>query len=257
MVYAPRYLARYDYMESGAAGLLLDPDGLRRTGPEADTWPELLLPAKDDQGRESWRREKAARFAYFIPVVVPGQGGPAYLYEGGRHAHGAQSMLEHWFTEDWIVVRYRQGQPGDRVILNWFADARRREFHPGMRPEIAAAKRPGKLLIATESGGIVDGGDPAAWGRGMALPKDAGDAVAAFRRLPGWRSGEVMLFAKGALLARAGVAQAADAPMGFTYATEEEFPGLVEKWRRSAPSGQADPAAVGRYGGAFMPKPKL
>ena len=41
--------------------------------------------------------------------------------------------------------------------------------------------------------------------------------------------------------------------MGFTFATEEEFPALLEKWMAETPTGEARPVERGRYGGAYMP----
>jgi hypothetical protein len=129
-LYAPRYLARYYYMDSGAAALLLDPLGQRRTPSSAMTYPMVVTEARDGQGRQSWAQpQRVPKFPYFVPVVVrpadgeslspAGRPGQAYVYEAGRHAHGSRSDAEHWFCEDWILFRWRSGKADERILFDW------------------------------------------------------------------------------------------------------------------------------------------
>ena len=51
-VYAPRYIAKIYYMESGATSLLLDPLGYRRSDSSGASYPQIVRLGTDDRGRE-------------------------------------------------------------------------------------------------------------------------------------------------------------------------------------------------------------
>jgi hypothetical protein len=127
-IYSPRYIAKAYYMESGATSLLLDPLGYRRSDSSGASYPQLVRYGTDDRGREGWHAENIRKFPYFVPVMIPAKGGkPAYVYEAGWHAHGSRSAVEHRFTENWIVVRFREAQPGERIAFSWLPESRKAE----------------------------------------------------------------------------------------------------------------------------------
>ncbi len=257
-IYAPRYVAKYHYMESGAAGLLLDPDGLRRSDASANTYPMLVRHGTDSRGRQGWQARRFGKFAYFIPVLVPGEGGgPALIYEGGRHAHGTQSGIEHWFTEDWIVCRFRDARDGERIAFDWDPDARKMDLARairGRRESRMKAKAPGTILVASRDGKMhpVEG-EPGDWPRRVKLPKGLGDLAAVFIRPHGYRYGGLRLYPPEARLEGRYVTMPGGAPMGFTFCLEAEAADLAGRWLAETPTGEARPIERGTYNGAFMP----
>ena len=248
-IYAPRYLARYYYMESAAAGMLLDPDGIRRVGSEGHSFPSLLIAGQDDRGRAGWERRSVPGFPYWDPVTVRGAAGKAaIIYARAWHPHlkGLYSPLEHWFMEDWIVVRYRYAKPGDRIVIDWLGglSGGLRNIHPGVREDIAREKMPGKVLLVGPDGKLSDLGETGQ-ARGGAAPRQA---AALFVRPPGLRHGAAMFYPKDSHLDGRGVVQPAEQPMAFTYCTEGELPGLAAKWLKAACAGEAEPALLKDYG---------
>jgi len=255
-IYSPRYVAKVYYMDMGAAALLLDPEGFRRTTLEHDSYPQLVKHGTDDRGREGWHADDVPNFPYFITVVVPGRGDePAHLYEAGEHAHGRTSSVEHWFHEEWIVVRYRRAEPGERIAFDWLPQGRwgMDETIFGRDPALAEEKMPGKLLVAAPDGKLHDAGRPDDWPRRADLPREVEEIAAVFLRPHGYEYGSAMLYPRGAKREGSYVTQPGELPMGFTFCTEEEFSGLVEKWRNNPPPSEASEEERRIYGAAFMP----
>ncbi len=258
-IYSPRYVARVHYMDSGAASLLLDPKGYRRTGSDDTSWPNLVRYGTDDRGREGWHAEKVRKFPYFIPVVVPGEGDePPLIYEAGRHAHGTTSSVEHWFTEDWIVVRYRNAKPGERIAFDWAPSSRKNSLEDsivGRRADRMFEKAPGRILVATPDGQVRDATevDERRQQIKLRLPKGVEEIAAVFDRPSGYEYGRATFYPPGSRREGRYVTQPGGEPMGFTFSTEAEFPGQVKKWLADTPSGDARPVETGTYNGAFMP----
>jgi hypothetical protein len=259
---SPRYIAKVWFMESGAALELLDPQGYRRNDATGLSYPSLVQTTRDSRGRVRAEPRAIPVFPYFIPIVIQDpQGGPNQLYEGGRHAHGRTSSLEQWFTEDWIVVRHRDAEPGEKVSFVWAPRRSRKNdlesIYRGRDPEIAARKRPGKVILVDENGEQSESSGPNAINRGkISWPRTTGSGVRAlFVRPHGFDFGYAMFYPSGSALEGDYVQQPGDKPMGFTFCREEEFGGLVNKWCDNTPTGQIDPRDASRYNGAFMAQP--
>ncbi len=258
-IYAPTYVARYYYMDSSAAALLLDGDGFRRSDASSNTLPTLLRYGTDSRGREGWQEHRARKFPYFVPVVVPGEeGAPPLVYEAGRHAHGTTGGLEHWFAEDWIVCRFRDAEDGERIAFDWHPPSRKNALPDaiaGRREDLMRETAPGAVLVATPDGKVIDATEIDSRGRlEMRLPKGVGPEVAAvFRRPHGYRLGEATLYPAGARVEKRLVTHPGPAPVGFTFCTAERFPALVTRWLADVPTGEARPIERGTYNGAFMP----
>jgi hypothetical protein len=242
-------------MDAGAAGFLLDPAGYRRFNGSGTSYPELVQYGKDDRGREGWHARKVTKFPYFIPVIAPGEGGkPANAYEAGWHAHGTRSGLEHWFTEDWVVVRYRNAEAGERIAFDWTPEARKvnlDEIIMGRRPEIARAKAPGKVIVFTPDGKAHEA-ERDSRGR-LQWPKGADEVVAVFDRPDGYAYGGLALYPAESRRESRHVTQPGDAPMGYTFCTEADLAALVAKWRANPPAGKPREIEVDMYEAAFMP----
>ena len=254
-IYSPRYVAKYYYMDSTGAGLLLDPAGCRRSNASMTAYPNLVRRGKDSRGSEGWIARKPDKFPYFVPVLVGGDGGrPANLYEAGRHAHGTQGGLEHWFTEDWIVVRYRNAAKDERIAFDWLPDSWRNSLDGtiiGRRADLAAEKMPGRLIVATADGKRAEA--PADSSSRLRWPNAAGEVAAVFHQPPGYEHGSAMFYPPGSKLEGRYVTQPGDKPMGFCFCTAAEFDPLLKKWQGETPTGIPRPAEVGAYNGAFMP----
>ena len=139
-IYAPRYLAKFYYHDSAAAQLLLDPAGLRRTGPGQEA-PRLYAMGQGKKGAE-WQPVRLGGYAYFVPRNRGGEEGEErYMDEPGQHAHGARSPLAWTFRERWMEVRYKDAK-GEPVGWEWPVGAVR----PGVIGSIAAARQPGAAM---------------------------------------------------------------------------------------------------------------
>ena len=256
-IYSPRYVAKTYYMESGATSLLLDPLGYRRSDSSGASYPQIVRHGADDRGREGWWAENVPKFPYFVPVVIPGNGSrPAHIYEAGWHAHGSRSAMEHRFTEDWVLVRFLESKPGERIALSWQPQSRKNDLAAtimGRDPALAEAKMPGKVLVATPDGKQHDAGSPKDWPRRSSLPREVDEIVAVFHRPHGYEYGSVMLYPKDARREGNYVTQPGERPMAFTFCREDEFPEFVEKWRKAAPPTEATEQERSIYGAAFMP----
>jgi hypothetical protein len=256
-MFSPRYTAKVYYMEAGATALLLDPQGLRRSDSSGASYPQIVRHGADDRGRAGWHAENVRNFPYFIPVVVPGGGNqPAYLYEAGWHAHGRRSAVEHRFTEDWIVVRFLESTPGERISFGWHPQSRRNSLDEtivGRDDQLAAEKMPGKVLVAAADGTLHDAGDPEEWPRRADLPREVTDIAAVFHRPHGYQYGNVMLYPQETRRDKSVITQPGDQPMAFTFCTEKEFPEFVKKWRNNPPHREATQEERRIYGAAFMP----
>lgn len=256
-IYSRRYIAKVYYMDSGATSLLLDPLGLRRSDSSGASYPQIVRFGTDDRGREGWRAENVPKFPYFVPVVIPNPGEkPAHVYEAGWHAHGSRSAMEHRFTEDWIVVRFLEAKPGERIALSWHPQSRKNGLAAtimGRDSLLAREKMPGKVIVATPSGKHHDAGDPDQWPRRANLPREVDQITAVFHRPHGYQYGSVMLYPEGARREKDYVTQPGDKPMGFTFATEEEFPTVLKRWRENPPPVGPSEEERDIYGAAFMP----
>jgi hypothetical protein len=258
IVYSPRYIAKVWFMESGAALELLDPQGYRRNDATTLSYPSLMQTTTDSQGRARTEAKAIPKFPYFIPIVIKDpQGGPNQLYDAGRHAHGRTSALEQWFTEDWIIVRHREAKADETISFVWLPRAGLNgleSIYIGRDAELAAQKKPGKVIVVDENGASSESsGDPkkgrAAW------PRTGGGVSALFVRPAGFDYGYAMFYPTGSRLQGQQVLQPGDKPMGFAFCTEAEFGPLVKKWRENTPTGQVDPKDAARYHGAFGPQP--
>ncbi len=257
-IFSPRYTAKIYYMQSTATSLLIDPNGYRRSNSAGDTLPQLVRQETDHRGRNRWRGRNFPKFPYFVPVVVSEGDGPAVIYDGGRHAHGTTGGLEQWFTEDWIVVRYREGKEGERIALDWNPSSRKNELADsikGRRQQLAETLDPGVGIVIDKDGQAHQlDADQLRRNRfrvGRDVPRDG--IVALFLRPAGYEYGKAMFYPPGSRLDDQRVLQPADKPMAFTFCAEEELPALAEKWRKAPHTGQATDAQRGRYSGAFMP----
>ena len=232
-IYSPRYVVRYCYLTSVAAGFLLDPAGHGRRSRQADSFPRLYLAEKDDQGRWSYRRVALGGFQAFRPGPRREADGTRFFADMGEHPHGYRSPFEHRFTDDWISVRYKDAKDGQKIVIDFWSDVG--------RSGAAAVKWPPVVLYAAD-GKIHEGGAPR---RGLDLP--AGQAVdAVFRRPAGYEFGEVCLYPKHSVADRRYVVQPGAEAMAFTFARGEDLAALVAKWRSSPaptyvkPWGQGD-----------------
>jgi hypothetical protein len=257
-IYAPRYMARYWYMDSGAATELWDPLGFRRHDSSNASYPSIVRTGSEGSGKRM-SATKVPRFAYFIPILIDGgPNRPKQLYEGGKHAHGAQSGLEHWFTEDWLVVRDRTARPGEEIAFDWSGSGSggRNSFEQlvsGRDWAIAAEKMPGTTLIC-DGEGKIHLVPLAPKGRG-GKPTEVKEVAAMFSRPHGYRYGAATFYPPGARLSGNLVFHPGEKPVGFTFCTEEEFAALVARWRAEMPTGQVSATDAARYRGAFMPEP--
>jgi hypothetical protein len=255
-IYSPRYVARYWYMDSGAAGELLDPLGYRRNDSSTASYPQFVRAgAEGGKGRSS--AGKVPRFAYFIPMVIGGgDGQPRQLYEGGRHAHGAQSGVEHWFTEDWILVRDRTVKSGEETAFDWSGGGGGpngfEHLVAGRDAAIAARKAPGVTIVFDAEG---KPNQATTGGKGRGAPPGVKEVAAVFIRPDGYQYGQLQLYPPGSRFQGGQVYQPGERPMGFTFATEGELPALLRKWRENPPSGEVSTADAARYRGAFMAQP--
>ncbi|MFP3937617.1 MAG: hypothetical protein ACLFVW_04685 [Phycisphaerae bacterium] len=259
IIYAPRYVAKYRYMESGCASLLLDPNGYRRSGAGWTSYPNLVQPGTDSRGREGWHHRTARKFPYFIPVVVPGEEGePPLVYEGGWHPHGTTSAMEHWFTEDWIVCRYREGDAEGWIAFDWNPPQRKaslREAIIGRRADLMAERAPGKALAAGRDGSVHDATrlDRRRHRVKVDVPREVEYVTALFVRPHGYQYGRATFYPPESRWDGDRVTQPAGAPMGFTFCREEDFSALVEKWLADPPDAEPRPVEKSTYEGAFMP----
>jgi hypothetical protein len=244
-------------MESGATSLLLDPLGYRRSDSSGASYPQLVRYGTDDRGREGWHAENIRKFPYFVPVVIPGEGDkPAYVYEAGWHAHGSRSAVEHRFTEDWIVVRFREAKPGERIAFSWLPESRKNNLKStilGRDAELAAEKAPGKVLVATPDDKLHDAGDPDNWPKRADLPHEVEEITGVFHRPHGYEYGSAMFYPPGSKREGNYVTQPGDAPMAFTFCREDEFPELVNRWKKTPVPEEATDQERSVYGAAFMP----
>lgn len=258
-LYSPRYVAKYYYMNSAGIALLLDPTGKRRSNSGRIPLPILEKLEKTDKGKTRWRDERVSRFPYFVPVVVKeDKDEPAVIYEAGRHAHGSRSQLAWWFTEDWIVIKYRDGKEGQRIALNWWPGTRKNDLSDsikGRRESVERKIAPGTVRVMLADGTIVKGGDPADRRRRFDLPKEArGKEIrAVFLRDHGYEYGKTMLYPEGSRIDRGRVIQSADEPMAFTFCTLKEFPEMAKRWAKNPHPGVPTDREKSTYSGAFMP----
>ena len=255
-IYSPRYVAKVYYMDSTAAQLLLDPAGYRRSDASGSTYPMLVRHGTDDRGRKRWIAQRFPKFPYFISRIVPGPGGsPALAYEGGRHAHGTTGGLEHWFTEDWIVCRFRDARPGERIALDWLPRTRQSLDRTilGRRVEIAREKMPGKVMLAGRDGKVHDLGSPDDLRKGVKPPKGVEDIAAVLVRPHGYEYGSATFYPPDSRSEGGYVTQPGDKPTAFTYCKDDEFAGFVQKWLANPPTGVARKEETDAYNGAFMP----
>jgi hypothetical protein len=255
-VVSPRYTAKYYYMDSTAANLLLDPLGRRRFADTGTSYPNLVRHGLDSRGREGWHAIEFPKFPYFITRLVAGkEGRPAYLYEGGRHAHGTTGGLEHWFTEDWIVCRFRDAQPDERIALDWHPRGRKSlGYHIlGRRDDVAEEKRPGKAMVARPDLEIIEVSFSARRRGQLEWPRDLEEIAAVYRRPAGYEYGTVELYPPGSRREKEFITQPGSSPMGFTFCLDHEFVALVKKWLTSPPTGKATDEETAAYNAAFMP----
>ncbi len=220
VVTAPRYTLKMYYMRTVAAGYVLDPDGMRRFGSGAI--PQLSVLREDERGRLSPQRQTLGGYNAFSPSLRDGrEGEPKFLADMGQHPHGARSPFEMRFTEDWWWLRYKDGD-GQRVAYDFGGGDER---FPGADSALAAAALPALRLLADAEGRIVP-----LQGRPAGLPISA-----SFVRPAGYRYGRVTLLPEGTTREGNLNVGPGDQAVAFTFATEEEFAGLVDAWRSGSP----------------------
>jgi hypothetical protein len=224
-IYAPRYVAKYYYLNSCAAAFLLDPLGLRRHDTKGTVYPRLRLPQTDEKGQPAWKDSSPGTLLYWNPGLRKAEGDePAAIVESGTHPHFPRGCgFEHRWTEEFIVVWYRWS--AEKMQLDWSSD------HGGAGE---------KFLFHT--GGKVEG------------ENYKGPAVrAVFRKVGQFAYGEATVYPPGSELSLKGgkkgagvqVTCPANAPVAFTYCTEEEFPALVEKWLKNPLATRVRPRQQG------------
>jgi hypothetical protein len=203
-IYSPRYVVRYDYLDSSAACLLLDPAGNRRFR-GGSLYPSIYVPGMDEKSRPV--KADAGGFQAFYPVLrTPKEGLPRILEDAGTHPHGYTSAFEYRFGEDWIWLRLkRQG----RVALDWSGRAMGTKGKQG----------PPREFVVAADGSTVRPPD---------LAKYTG-AVAGMFEGPG--NGYATFYPSGAAFSNNLVWFDAGKPSGFTFCTESEFTGLLKKWQ--------------------------
>ena len=255
-VYAPRYIARYWYMEAGAATELLDPAGYRRNDSSGASYPSLVR-TEESGGKKRTESVNIPKFPYFIPIIVNGASGePRFLYEGGKHAHGTQSGLEHRFTEDWIIVRSRIAQPGEMIAYDFFRESRKNSLDDtvvGRDTQLAAEKAPGVALIVDDQGKLLQSTASDKTRNKLSWPK-ASKVTAAFMRPHGYEHGMAIFYPKGSEMQGRYIYHPGDQAVAFTFCTEKEFAELLKRWQQNPP-GDINPADAGRYHGAFGASP--
>ena len=249
-VYSPRYIVRYRIMESGGAAQLLDPQGYRRHDASGLPLPCLTQAATRPDGRTEDRRVEPRRQPYFNPLLIAGAGGePDKLYDGGWHVHGYQADLEHWWTEDWMLVRQRTAKAEETVAFQWpWLTSSRGGTIMGRDPKLAEKLQPGVTFVVDTQGKRVT---PA---KGLASLQDM-EVRAVFDRPAGYDYGYATFYLPGAKLNRGLVFHPGDHVVGFTFCREEEFDGLLKKWQADPPSGEVSDEVRSRYRGGFGAHP--
>jgi hypothetical protein len=253
-IFSPRYLARYWIMESGGALELLDPEGLRRHDASGLSCPSLIATATRPDGKRQEQRASPRKHPYFNPLVIDGEDGqPDQLYDGGWHVHGFQGDLEHWWTEDWMIVRQRTAKPGDKVALHWpWVASGRSLVSMGRDDNLAAKLKPGKTFII-DSNGKRREQNKKEDKKAEALPET--DVQAMFVRPHGYDYGYATFYLEGARLERGLVFHPGNSLVGFAFCTEAEFDGLLKKWQANPPSGKVDSQVTARYRGGHGAHP--
>ena len=249
-IYSPRYIVRYWIMDSGGAAQLLDPQGLRRHDASGLSLPCITQSATRSDGRTEDRRVYPRKQPYFNPLLIAGAGAERdQLYDGGWHVHGYQADLEHWWTEDWMVVRQRTAKPSDKVAFQWpWITSNQGRIILGRDERQAARLKPGCTFIVDDQGRRVRAD------RGLAAMKEA-EVRAVFLRPAGYDYGYATFYLPGAKPERGLVFHSGDSVVGFTFCTEEEFDGLLKKWQANPPSGKVDASVTARYRGGFGARP--
>jgi len=245
-IHSPRYLARYWIMDSGGAAELLDPQGYRRLDATGHSAPHLLQPTTQPDGKVVDQRVTPRKQPYFNPLLIEGESGaPGQLYDGGWHVHGYQADLEHWWTEDWMLVRHRRAKASDLVAFHW-PWITRGGIIMGRNDKLAAQLKPGRAWI-------VDGG-----GKRLELTKGLPADVsirAVYNRPAGYDHGYLLLYMPGAKVQRGQVYHPGDSLVGFTFAGDAEADELVARWQANPPSSVVSPEITSRYRGGFGAKP--
>ena len=250
-IYSPRYIVRYWIMESGGAAQLLDPQGLRRHDASGLPLPCLAQTVTRPDGRTEDRRIEPRRQPYFNPLLIAGAGGaPDQLYDGGWHVHGYQADLEHWWTEDWMLVRQRTAKADEKVAFQWpWITSNRSRTIMGRDENVAARVKPGRTFVVDGQGKRVEAAD-----KGLAALRDA-EVQAVFLRPAGYDYGYALFYLPGAKLERGLAFHPGGRVVGFTFCREEEFDGLLKKWQAGPPSGEVSDEVRSRYRGGFGAHP--
>ena len=84
-------------------------------------------------------------------------------------------------------------------------------------------------------------------------PREVETIAAVFHRPHGYEYGSALFYPKDARREKDHVTQPGDRPMGFTFCREEEFAGLVVRWKNNPPPTEPSVEERRRYGAAFMP----
>ena len=205
-VHAPRYVMKYYYTSSAAAGLVLDAKGMRRFGTAREVYPTLWTATADAAGKTAWTNIRPAGYAYFSPKPVEHPAEPTVLHESGQHPHGARSPFEYRFTEDWVWVRAIDA-PAEEIAHDWGGGE---DAYPST-----------KTLVALENEI-----------RPLDVKRETPDVVALLSVTPQFPHGRATFYPPGARWRSGRVLQPAGRPMAFTFCTEAEFPALVEKWKK-------------------------
>jgi len=225
-VYAPRYIAKYYFMQSALPRVLLDPDGMRRF--ESGDVPTVKVLQKSADGKESWQPVKYGNLSHmWLHQVKPYPNQPLQLDEAGQHPHGFRSPFEHRFTEDWIWLRCKDAGASP-VVYDWFTNVR----DPRITPSIAAVKLPTKIIVAVDE----EMRDVAISAKGdWSMPPNTKSVTAIFRRQAGFRYGQVMLYPASSAVRGNEVTVPGTDGVAFAFCLEEEFPALVKLWQNQPP----------------------
>jgi hypothetical protein len=240
-VFGPRYVARYHYLSSVGATMLLDPKGQLRIGRgrrDPDRLPGITVFATGPDGKETREQVRLGGFQAFRPVLKAGKADqPAYLVDMGEHPHGYSSPLEVRFYEPWMVVRYKPGKKGQEIAMS---------FVSGVEREGPRARRQLPQLRRRVVAGRVRDVEPDRRGR---LRWPDGPVEATFHRPTGYEYGVACFYPEGSRVRHGQVRQPAPMPMAFTYCRADEFAGLARRWANREPLSEVRPWGQGDLGG--------
>ncbi len=224
-VRGPRYAMGFHYWDDVSARVLLDPLGNRRYASEG-RYPEVLVYEADGgkkQGEGDWKSQKLGGYQAFGPRSRK-DGDETYYEEQGQHPHGYSSPLAWEFRNAWALVRYKPGEAGQEIAIDW-----NRGEAPGVgRIRQIVEERDPPVVLWADAGGVLHEGEPAVK-EGDPEP----EVRAVFRKPSGYTYGTLSLYPPESHPLGSQIAQPADQPMGFTFVKQDEVEALIQAWLKS------------------------